>query len=139
MNKAILVGRLTRDPEGKQISSGVAVTTFSIAVSRRFKKDETDYFNVVTWRGLAETCAKYLKRGSQVAVMGEMQTRSYDDKNGVKRYVTEIVADEVEFLSSRGTNSGDGEYKAAEQPTAGDIFGEELNAFEPVDDNELPF
>ena len=101
MNKAILIGRLTRDPELRTTSNGISVTSFTIAVDRNFNNQqgekETDFIPVVAWRKLAETCAKYLAKGRLVAVSGRMQVRSYEGKDG-KRYVTEVVADEVQFL-----------------------------------------
>lgn len=143
MNKAFLIGRLTGTPEQRQTPSGVAVCTFSIAVNRRMNREMTDYFNIVAWRGLAETCAKYLVKGQQVAVVGEIQTRSYDDKNGVKRYVTEIVAEDIEFLAKpTGTSSGTG-YQQAEpmgkgKPAGADMFAQEMGDV-LMDDEELPF
>ncbi len=143
MNRAILIGNLTRDPEHRMTPNNLSVTTFSIAVNRRFAQGEqkTDFFNIVTWRGLADNCAKFLQKGSKVGVVGSLQTRQYDDKNGVRRYITEIVADEVEFLTAKGT--GGSEYRddsrGGGQPSADDLFGDELSAFEPVDDAELPF
>lgn len=105
MNKSFFIGNLTKDPELRTTQSGKAVASFTIAVNRRFKDKGgdpvTDFFPVVTWDKLAESCARYLAKGKKVAVSGELQTRSYEDKNGVKRYVTEIVADEVEFLSPK--------------------------------------
>jgi len=101
MNKAILIGRLTRDPELRTTSNGISVTSFTIAVDRNFNNQqgekETDFIPIVAWRKLAETCAKYLAKGRLVAVSGRMQVRSYEGKDG-KRYITEIVADEVQFL-----------------------------------------
>ena len=101
MNKAILIGRLTRDPELRTTSNDVSVTSFTIAVDRNFNNQqgekETDFIPVVAWRKLAETCAKYLAKGRLVAVSGRMQVRSYEGKEG-KRYITEVVADEVQFL-----------------------------------------
>ena len=103
MNKVILIGNLTRDPELSETPSGVAVCRFSIAVSRDYAGQdgnrETDFFNITVWRGRAEVCGKYLKKGNKVAVVGSLQNRSYDDKDGNKRYVTDIVASEVEFLT----------------------------------------
>jgi single-strand DNA-binding protein len=100
-----LIGNLTRDPELTETPSGVSVCRFSIAVSRDFTNSdgerETDFFNIVVWRGRAENCGKYLKKGNKVAVIGSLQTRSYEDKDGVKRYVTDIIADEVEFLTPK--------------------------------------
>jgi single-strand DNA-binding protein len=142
MNKAILVGNLTRDPEHRTTSNNLSVTTFTVAVQRRFAQSEpkADFFNVVTWRATADNCAKYLQKGSKVGVVGQIQNRQYDDKNGVRRYITEIIAEEVEFLSSKGASS---EYREEAPkvggPSADDLFGDELAAFEPVDDAELPF
>lgn len=104
MNKVVLVGNLTHDPEFSQTSGGVSLCRFSIAVNRAFinanGEREADFLNIVTWRGLADTCAKYLHKGSKVSVSGSLQTSSYESKNGEKRYRTDVVADEVEFLSS---------------------------------------
>jgi len=100
MNKAFIVGNLTREPEVKTTTTGQTVCNFTIAVSRRFKKDETDYIPIVVWNKQAENCGKYLSQGSKVSVSGEIQTRNYEGKNG-KVYVTEVVADEVEFLGSK--------------------------------------
>ena len=101
MNKAILIGRLTRDPELRTASNDISVTSFTIAVDRNFNNQqgekETDFIPVVAWRKLADTCAKYLAKGRLVAVSGRMQVRSYEGKEG-KRYITEVVADEVQFL-----------------------------------------
>lgn len=106
MNKVFLIGNLTKDPELASTSAnGIKVCRFTLAVSRNYSKDgnrETDFLPVVVWRAQAENCAKYLKKGSRAAVCGSIQTRSYDDKDGNKRYVTEIVADEVQFLSTKG-------------------------------------
>lgn len=99
MNTAFIIGNLTKEPEAKTTPNEVSVATFTVAVARRFDREKTDFFNVVTWRGLADNCARYLVKGQKVAVTGELQTRSYDGKDGVKRYVTELIADNVEFLS----------------------------------------
>ena len=99
MNKCIIIGNLTKTPENKTTPNGISVTTFTVAVSRSHDREKSDFFNVVAWRGLADNCARYLIKGQKVAVEGELQTRSYDDKDGIKRYVTEIIAENVEFLS----------------------------------------
>ena len=102
LNKAILIGRLTKDPDLRSTQSGTSVTTFTLAVERNFPNQqgekETDFIPIVTWRGLADTCAKYLAKGRLTAVSGRMQVRTYEGKDGQKRYVTEVVADEVQFL-----------------------------------------
>lgn len=136
MNKVILVGNLTRDPELTETPSGVAVCRFAIAVSREYANAdgtrETDFFNITVWRGRAENCGKYLKKGNKVAIVGSIQTRSYEDKDGIKRNVTDIIANEVEFLTPKGSQSEDGETVISsgerQRPT-----------LEPIDDNQLPF
>ncbi len=109
MNKVFLIGRLTRDPELRYTGSNTAVATFSIAVNRTFTNQsgerEADFINIVVWRKQAENVKNYLTQGSQVAIDGRIQTRSYDDNNGQKRYVTEVVADNVEFLGSKNSSS----------------------------------
>jgi single-strand DNA-binding protein len=105
MNKCIFIGNLTKDPELSTTTSGISVCKFDIAVQRRFETNgerETDFFKIIAWRGLADNCGKYLSKGKKAAVVGSLQTRTYYDKDGVKHYVTEIVADEVEFLSPKG-------------------------------------
>lgn len=103
MNKAFLIGNLTRDPELAQTNSGKSVCKFSIAVNRNYTQADgekvTDYFTIVTWNGQAENCARYLKKGKKIAVVGELQQRSFEGNDGVKRTVIEIQAQEVEFLS----------------------------------------
>jgi len=98
MNRAIIIGRLTKDPELRATQSGLAVCTFTVAVDRRGAEKKTDFIPVVAWRQLAELCGKYLSKGRQAAVCGSIQIRSYDAKDGTKRYITEIIADEVQFL-----------------------------------------
>lgn len=109
MNKVILIGRLTRDPELRTMSSGNVTTSFTLAVNRNFTNQngekETDFINCVTWRKQAENVAKYCTKGSQVAIEGRIQIRSYDAQDGTKRYITEVVADNVTFLSSRNGGS----------------------------------
>ena len=109
MNKVFLIGRLTRDPELRYTGSNTAVASFSIAVNRNFTNQsgerEADFINIVVWRKQAENVKNYLSQGSQVAIDGRLQTRSYDDQNGNKRYVTEVIADNVEFLGSKNSQS----------------------------------
>ena len=108
MNKCQFVGNLTRDPELRKTTgeNQWSVCTFSIAVNRPHDREKTDFFTVVTWRALADNCARYLSKGRRVAVSGHLENRSYEDKNGVKRWITEIIADEVEFLSSVTRDAG---------------------------------
>ena len=135
MNKVILVGNLTRDPELSETPSGVAVCRFAIAVSRDYASAdgtrETDFFNITVWRGRAENCGKYLKKGNKVAIVGSLQNRSYEDKDGIKRNVTDIVANEVEFLSPKAQGEeGDTTVVSARR---------ERPQLEAIDDNQLPF
>lgn len=111
MNKICIVGNLTRDPELRATEQGNAVCSFTVAVNRRYKDQDgntpTDFIPVVVWRDLAENCAKYLAKGRKVAVSGALQIRSYTDRDGVKRWVSEIQANEVDFLTPRGESSKD--------------------------------
>ena len=103
MNKVYLIGNMTKDVELFETTSGLRIVKFSVAVNRNYSNEDgeriTDFFNVVAWRNLADSCKKYLRKGSKVAVVGSLQNRSYEDKDGVSRRVTEIIATEVEFLS----------------------------------------
>lgn len=138
MNRVVLTGRLGADPELKQTQSGVSVCQFRLAVDRKFKnadgKRETDWINIVAWRNTAEFCARYLQKGAKIGVEGMIQTRSYDAQDGSKRYVTEVVADSVEFCESRRDSApapGDADAPAAGRTTA--------DGFTEVEDDELPF
>lgn len=108
MNKVVLIGNLTKDPELRYTPNGVAVTTFTLAINRpranQAGEREADYINIVAWQKLADLCASYLKKGRKAAVEGRLQTRSYDNKEGKRVYVTEVVAENVQFLD--GNNRG---------------------------------
>jgi len=112
VNKVILVGNLGKDPELRYTPSGAAVASFSLATSERFKdrngemQEKTEWHNIVAWRQLAEICGKFLHKGKQVYIEGKIQTRSYDDRDGNKRYITEIVADQMQMLGGRGDEMG---------------------------------
>lgn len=128
MNKVFLIGNLTRDPELSTTNNGVKLCKFTLAVSRNYSKDgkrETDFLPVVIWRAPADNCARYLKKGSKAAVSGSIQTRSYDAQDGTRRYVTEIAADEVQFLSTKNDDGRD----------EGDVDFDDLK---PIDE-DLPF
>lgn len=104
MNKITLIGNLTHDPELRATPSGVSVCSFTIAVNRRFEQNGekvSDFFNIKAWRGLGETCAKYLSKGKKIAVIGELQARTYQAKDGTTRMSLDVQADEVEFLSPK--------------------------------------
>jgi single-strand DNA-binding protein len=115
LNRIILIGRLTRDPELKYTPQGTAVATFSLAVARKFNKDETDFIDIVVWRGLAENVAQYLSKGRMAAVEGRLQIRSYETQDGQKRRVAEVIADDVRFLGTGGSGGSSG-YSAPEAP-----------------------
>lgn len=107
MNKAILMGRLTKDPEVRYTPNNVVYTTFTLAVNRRFAKEgmqQADFINIITWNKTAEFTSMYFKKGQQVGIIGRIQTRSYDDANGVKRYVTEVIGEEAYFAEGKGSS-----------------------------------
>ncbi|MBR6267931.1 MAG: single-stranded DNA-binding protein [Selenomonadaceae bacterium] len=148
MNKVILIGRLTRDPEVRTTTTGKTVTSFTLAVDRRFvRRDNSegqqtaDFIPIVTWNKLAEICGNNLTKGRRISVEGRIQVRTYDDQNGNKRYVTEVVADDVEFLDSKNSAGGDGSFQqggyskpAPQQPAGG------AGSFGPsIPDEEIPF
>lgn len=140
-NKVILVGNLVADPELKQTSNGIAVTSFRIAVGRRFAKQgdspQADFFDIVCWRQTAEFVTRYFSKGKGILVCGALQTRTWVDNNNVKRYATEIIADEVAFVEKKSTNSTPTDNSLPELPnysSSGDSSFEDLSA-----DDELPF
>ena len=161
MNKVFLIGRLTRDPELRYTGSNIPVATFSLAVNRNFSNQngerEADFFNIVVWRKQAENCKNYLNQGSQVAIEGRLQSRSYDDKDGSKRYVTEVVADNVEFLGSKNSSNNSNNMNSSANNNAGPSpydFGDnqepkgtdvdsnpfaDFGANIEISDDELPF
>ena len=142
MNRVILVGNLAADPESRTTQSGIAQCTLRIAVQRRFTNQqgvrEADFFTVICWRQTAEFCSRYLSKGRKIAVEGSLQTRSYDSQDGSKRYVTEVIADNVEFCDSRPTDGGrprTDNPPPPPEPTNANTSG----GFTEVDDDELPF
>lgn len=155
MNKAILIGRLTKDPELRTTPTGRNVCQFSVAVSRNFTnangEREADFINCVVWDKQAENLVKYQKKGNQIAVEGRIQTRNYDDKDGKKIYVTEIFVSNVTFLDSKGSNDSVNNLEeppvkpgsiTTEQidsmPTANDPFANFGNEVQ-INDDDLPF
>ena len=142
MNKVILAGRLARDPEMRSTQSGKAVASFALAVNRRFSRQAqeagqptADFIPIVAWDKLAEICGNHLIKGSQIVVEGRMQVRSYDAQDGSKRYVTEVVANEIEFMGSRpeGGTGGDFSRPSAAVPSGQESFGPD------IPDEEIPF
>ena len=138
MNQVILIGNLTRDPELSTTPSGVSVCRFSLAVNRSYKSQdgtqETDFFNIVSWRAQADFCGKFLKKGRKIAVVGSIQNRSYDDKDGNKRYVTEIIASNVEFVTPKQDDdyTQDAEETVSRPKKAKPVL-------EPISDDDMPF
>ena len=137
MNKVYLIGNLTRDPELTTTTSGISVCRMSIAVGRRFANAEggreTDFFNVTAWRGTADNCAKFLKKGNKIAVSGSIQTRTYEKTDGTKGFSIDIIADEVEFLSSKN-DAGEGS-----EGGMGMVGGSPVSDLQPINDDNLPF
>lgn len=124
MQRFICVGNLTKDPETGETPSGLSVCKFSIAVNRDFTKEDgtrdVDFFNVVTWRGLADNCARFLQKGNKVAIVGKLQNRQYEAKDGTKRNVTEIIAEQVEFLTPKQSEE-------SKKPAERELTQEELD------------
>lgn len=146
MNRTILVGRLTRDPELRYTPNGVAVANFTMAVNRPFKskdgEQEADFINCVVWRKPAENLANYMKKGNQIGVDGRLQSRSYEDKEGKKVFVTEVVADSVQFLESKsGSQTGNNQQNHNQQQGNQSQSNPFQNEGEPIDigDEDLPF
>lgn len=139
LNRVVLIGRLTKDPELSYTPSGLAVTRFTLAVDRNFTNSqgerEADFIQILTWRQLAEVCANYLKKGHLTAVEGRIQTRHYDNQEGRRVYVTEVVADNVRFLqpkqSQNNGNTASGQKNASSDPFAGEPL--------TISDDDLPF
>lgn len=139
MNKAFLIGNLTRDPDLRTTpSTGTSICNFTIAVARKFKNPqtgerETDFIPVVVWRQQADNCGKYLRKGSQVAVSGSIQTRTYEANDGSRRHVTEIVADEIKFLTPKQERQ-----REPGEMTADDRYESSQSIMHEIDD-DLPF
>jgi single-strand DNA-binding protein len=166
VNKVILVGNLGKDPEVKHLENGIAVAKFPIATSESYKDksgnrvDQTEWHNIVMWRGLAEVAEKYLRKGNQIYIEGKLRSRSWEDTEGIKRYTTEIVADQMTMLGTKadnesqnnpsGNNLGQGNYgqnnfnqgQAGQSSNQNQSSGQNSNTFqssEPESDDDLPF
>lgn len=143
MNKVVLIGRLTKDPELKYTpGSGTAVTTITLAVDRRFSKDnqkEADFIPVVVWGKSAESTAQYMAKGRLMGVSGRIQTRSYEAKDGGRRYVTEVVAEEVQFLEWGNTNKNQDNEKNSSSNDNSQGYGASFDDMTPIDDGDIPF
>ncbi len=145
MNKVILVGRLARDPELRTTQSGTPVVSFTVACDRRFAKQgeerQADFINCVAWNKTAEFISRYFTKGMRIALDGRIQTRSYDDQNGNKRYITEVVAEDVEFAQSKNESGSNGGYQAPaySAPVAPQAPSADIDGFMPVEEEDLPF
>lgn len=125
MNQCNFIGNLTKDPELTTTTNGVNKVSFTIAVNREYKKDDgtsdVDFFNCIAWRGLADTINKFCKKGKKIFITGEMQNRSYEDNNGVKRYITELIVNKCQFLSMLENSQS------------------QNNKLTPIEDSDMPF
>lgn len=150
LNRVILIGRLTQDPELKYTPNGTAVAHFTLAVNRKYNKDEADFIDIVVWRGLAENCANYLGKGRLAAVEGRLQIRSYETQEGQKRRVAEVVADDVRFLDRGGTSSRPAHSEPPAQGSARKSGGDwedlgrevtldDIDIVDRNDEDEIPF
>ncbi len=143
MNKVMLIGNLTRDPELTETSSGVPICRFTIAVNRNYSgadgERKTDFFNVTAWRGLGETIARYAKKGNKIAVFGSIETRTFEDGQGNKRTMYDIIAQDTEFLTPRASSSQDSGYESdfAAPPAHTEKKKAALQSFD--DDGDIPF
>lgn len=143
MNKVFMIGNLTRDPEHQETASGTSVCHFAIAVNRNYSgsdgERQTDFFNVTAWRGLADTAARFLKKGSKVAVSGSIQLRNYEDNQGVRRTAVDIIAQDIEFLTPK-TSSGDEFYDAPSRQSESGAPAKKKPALQSFDDDgDIPF
>ncbi len=149
LNKAMIIGNLTRDPEARTTPQGTAVTSFSIATNLVWndqsgqRQEKVEYHNIVAWRKLGEICAQYLTKGSKVYIEGRLQTRSWDDQSGNKRYRTEIVAENMIMLDRPGKASDDRSSSEAEQPTPATNYSQPETPSTPKEEeinvDEIPF
>lgn len=145
-NRVIIIGRLTRDPELKYTPNGTAVATFSLAVNRKFNREETDFIDVVAWRQSAEFCANYGSKGRLTMVEGRLQVRTYETQEGQKRKVTEVVADELRFLDKAGTSQSSGAAHQASKKESNDwdnlgreVRLEDIDMLDKPEEDEIPF
>ncbi|MDA3902991.1 MAG: single-stranded DNA-binding protein [Desulfuromusa sp.] len=159
VNKVILVGNLGKDPDLRYTPSGTAVATFSLATTERYKdrdgnkQEKTEWHNIVAWRQLAEICGKYLHKGKQIYIEGKIQNRSYDDRDGNKRYISEVVVDQMQMLGGRDDNQGGGggagagkssnpgaqSYNKGQDDSSGQQKGGGFEEPEFNPDDEIPF
>ncbi len=142
MNKIVLIGNLTHDPETRSTPNGVTVCSFTIAVNRRYASQggekQTDFFRINAWRQLGDLCARYLTKGRKVAVIGELQARTYEAKDGTTRLSLDVSADEVEFLSPKGQEDGSANYSAP-RPQQSHGSSQDMAGFNDISSDDIPF
>lgn len=142
MNKVCLTGRITKDPEIRYTANNIAVATFSLAVNRNFKNADgnydADFINCVAFRNTAELLGKYVHKGDQLGIEGHIQTRNYDDKDGKKVYITEVMVDSLDFLQSKKEQTNELKEVEKEQPVESDPYKDFGEAIE-ISDDDLPF
>lgn len=145
LNKVILIGHLVADPELKQTQSSIAVCSFRIGIARRFSKQgeqpQSDFINIVAWRQQAEFVAKYFRKGNAICVVGSLQSRDFTDQQGNKRYVTEVVADEISFVERKSDTQPANQYTPAanDAPAYGSAVEQSPKFEEVATDDDLPF
>ena len=144
LNRVVLIGRLTKDPDLRYTQSGIAVATFTLAVDRKYKNQagerEADFIDIVAWRQLGELCSNYLSKGKLCAIEGSLQIRSYEGKDGIRRKAAEVIADDVNFLSPKDGGSSNGGYGYnAPAPQRETSPFDQSNDADMVGDDDLPF
>ncbi|MBR5236007.1 MAG: single-stranded DNA-binding protein [Clostridia bacterium] len=145
MNKVVLVGRLARDPELRTTQSGTPVVSFTVACDRRFARQgeerQADFIGCVAWNKTAEFISRYFTKGMRIALDGRIQTRTYDDQSGNKRYITEVVVEDVEFAQSKteGGSYQASPYPASQSPAMPQAPSADIDGFMPVEEEDLPF
>lgn len=142
MNKVILIGRITKDPELRRTPSDVSVVQFTVAVNRNYQnkngEKQADFINCIAWRNQAENLAKYIKKGGQIAIEGNIQTRTYDDPNGVRKYITEVVCDQITFLENKKNGQAD-ELSQIPVPPVRDNYQSSNNSYQKQESQKNPF
>lgn len=144
LNRVILIGRLTQDPELRYTPNGVPVCRFTLAVARKFNREEADFIDVLVWRGMAENCAQYLSKGQLAAVEGRLQVRTYEGRDGIRRKAVEVVADDVRFLGRSGSGGqGTAASRMSEKDTWSDVGDEinieDLDIVDRTEEDDVPF
>lgn len=142
LNLVTLAGHLTHDPELRTTSSGLSVTTFTIAVNRRYSRGDekqTDFIDCIAWRDRADFISKYFSKGAAICVTGTIQTRTYEDKNGNKRKATEVIVDNADFVESKSSSQQNAQYYPTAAPAPAASVPQQMTMADAVEDDDLPF